>query len=261
MINLMKPAGILDSMDPVLILPEVKNPKVWRADLFFTDKENMVKPMRAGFTRFIMRNTDLVKEGEITSYWDLLDPKWKGKMVMYDPTGPGTGSGFVGFLKGIWGQEKTVEFLRQLVKQEPVITKDVRLPMEWVARGKYSLGIALRVEGLPEFLNLGSPVALVKVTEGLLGTPGAANLGIVNKRPHPNAAALFVNWILTKEGMTIWSKADGYAATRVDVPTDWVHPIFLPDPGEKVWVEDVAAIKGRRKLWGLAKEIFAPLLK
>jgi iron(III) transport system substrate-binding protein len=225
------------------------------------DKDRMMKPMRAGFTRFILYNTNLVKEGELNSLQDLLDPKWKGRIVMGDPTRPGTASGMLTFLEGIWGPEKTEKFLRQLVKQEPVITRESRVPVEGVARGKYAIGLAMRAEPLPEFVKLGAPVKLAKLAEGCYMTPGAGIMAVANRRPHPNATAVFVNWILTKEGQTVWSKGDEHATARLDVSTEWVHPIFLPFPGERVFEENEEVIKKRAGLVKLAKEIFAPLLK
>lgn len=259
LITLLKPAGILDPLGSLLVLPEVTDPKVWR--VFFMDKDCMVKPMRTTFMRFAIRNTNLVKEGELTSYRDLLDPKWKGKMVMGDPSRPSTTSAFVTFLHRIWGRDKTVEFLRQLVKQEPVISRESRLPLEWVARGKYPIGIGMRNEPIPEFLKAGAPLALVKMAEGVKLAPGAGNLAIVNKCPHPNATALFINWILTMEGQTIWSKADGYPSSRLDVSTEWINPVFLPDPDEKICILDEADYKASSEQWNLSKEIFTPLLK
>ncbi|MFH1240861.1 MAG: extracellular solute-binding protein [Pseudomonadota bacterium] len=257
----LKPAGILDTMEPLLILPEVTDPKVWRKDYIFTDKEGMIRPLRALFSRFAFRNSNLVKESELTSYRDLLDPKWKGKMVLCDPTIPGSGNAFVAFLNGTWGRDQTVEFLKQLVKQEPVVTNDIRLPMEWVARGKSLLAIAPRPEALPEFLKAGAPIATVKMIEGGLLTPGSGCIAVVNNRPHPNAAAVFINWVLSKEGLTVWSKADGFASARLDVPTDWVPAPFVPEAGERLFVEDEEAYKVRSELMNLCKEIFGPLMK
>jgi iron(III) transport system substrate-binding protein len=261
LINILKPAGMLDPMEPVLILPEVTDRKMWRPDYFFVDKDGMIKPLVATFLRHAVRNTGLVKEGELKSYRDLLDPKWKGKMVMQDPRRPGSGTAFIGFLNGYWGREKTVEYLSRLVKQEPIITKDVRSPMEWVARGKYAIGIALRQEVIREFLELNAPIAIPKMIEGGQLGPGTGNVAIVNKRPHPNATEVFINWLFTKEGMTVWSKADARPSARTDVSTQWVHPIFLPEPGEKVLVEVEADHKMRAELMRLCKQILAPLMK
>jgi ABC-type glycerol-3-phosphate transport system substrate-binding protein len=95
---------------------------------------------------------------------------------------------------------------------------------------------------------------------GQLG-PGGGTLSIANKCPHPHAAALFANWILTKEGQTVWSKGDEQPSARLDVATDWVHPTLLAEPNEKIWVCDEACYEGKPALMKEARQIFAPLLK
>lgn len=258
---MLKPAGIIEKMEPIFVLPEINDPNLWMPGYYFMDKDRMMKPLRAHFNRFIIRNTNLTKKGDIKSLKDLVDPKWKGKIVMGDPTRPGSASGMLSWLEGLWGFEKTKDFLKKIVEQKPVISREVRVPIDWLARGKYAIGIAMRAESLPEFYSLGSPIDSVRPTEGCYLTPGSGIVTIANKRPHPNAAAVFVNWLLTKEGQIVWSKADGFTSARVDVPSDWVNQIFKRDPGEKVFVEDEEVINKRSKLMKLAKEIFKPLSK
>lgn len=259
---LIKSAGMLDPLHPELILPEVLDPKAWMSGYDYVDKDRTVRQLRALFMRYITINTERVKEGEIKSYKDLLNPKWKGKIVMYDPTRPGTANGMSAFLNGIWGTEKLTDYFKQLVKQEPVVTRESRVPLEGVARGKYAIGIAMRNEVIPEFLKIKAPIALVQTVEGGQLGPGAGCLGLVNKRPHPNAAAVFVNWLLSKEGMTLFSKGDGYPVARMDVDSSgWVPEIFVPGPGEKIWFETEEGIYFRRKLMAISKEVFAPVMK
>jgi hypothetical protein len=116
---------------------------------------------------------------------------------------------------------------------------------------------------MPEFLKIGAPLAKVNVKEPYASEPGAGAIGVVTKRPHPNAAVLFLNWLFTKEGMTVWSKADGYACARKDVPTDWVHPSLLEGLGDddNVYCFPEEEHFRRREEMTLSKEIFAPLLK
>ncbi len=113
-----KPTGILAPLEPMLVLPEVMDPKVWSGGQLFIDKGKFIKPMSADFSRSVARNTDLVKEGEIKSLLDLLDPKWKGKIVLSDPTagGGGAGNSWLTLMVTVWGLEKTKDYLRQFVK-------------------------------------------------------------------------------------------------------------------------------------------------
>ncbi len=89
---MVKPEGVLAPIEPWLILPEVKDPRAWTDDTIpFVDKDTQALGFIKSYSPGILRNTDLVKQAEL-SYRELLDPQWKGKMVMYDPTIPGTAS-------------------------------------------------------------------------------------------------------------------------------------------------------------------------
>ena len=74
----------------------------------------------------------------------------------------------------------TTEFLKKLAEQDPVLTKEVRMPVEWVARGKKSLAVAPRTESVPEFLKMKSPIAIVKMVEGGTLGPGTGNIALAN---------------------------------------------------------------------------------
>jgi ABC-type Fe3+ transport system substrate-binding protein len=67
----------------------------------------------------------------------------------------------------------------------------------------------------------------------------------INRAPHPNAAKVFLNWLLGKEGQTAFAKAMGYVSRRVDVTTDHVPPYWVPQEGVKYWAgyyEEVATM-------------------
>jgi ABC-type Fe3+ transport system substrate-binding protein len=66
-------------------------------------------------------------------------------------------------------------------------------------------------------------------------TPGFGSLMVMNKSPHPNAGKVFLNWLLTKEGQTAFSKGMGYMSRRLDVPTDHVPSYWVPKEGVKYW--------------------------
>lgn len=263
LITVMKPQQLLGSLAPLLILPEVLEPKAWaKGDLPYADKDRTSIEMVANFQRYIMRNRELVKDGEINSYKDLLNPKWKANIAFNDPTITGTANGFLTMLASdVFGLEGTKDFMRQFIKQEPAITRDRRLQAEWVARGKYSLGAAVNMENVAEFVTLGAPVDLVKVVEGSKIAPGAACLAIPTKSPHPNATQLYVNWLLSKEGHAVFVKVYGNVGSRVDAPKEGIPSMFFPEPGEKVYYDTEEKILLRAEMTRISKEIFAPILK
>jgi len=259
----MKPQGLLAPLEPLLILPEVLDAKVWRAGRVpFVDKDHYHLSLIGTAQRYVTRNTDMVKEEEIKSYKDLLNPKWKGKMVSNDPSIAGTASGMYTYLAyDVWGMEETLEFMRQMVKQEPAFTRDTRLQVEWVAKGKYPIGVATLQEQTQAFITVGSPIAHVKVIEGVKLGSGAGGLQIPKQQAHPNAAKVFVNWLLTREGLTVFVKGFGNPGSRVDIPTEGIPPSLFPGPDEKAWPDTEETVLARSVITDHARQIFGPLLK
>ncbi len=260
-ISTMKPEGLLGSIPPFLLMPEVLDRNAWRGGSPFLDKECKLASLIAYYNRYLARHTDMVKENEVTSYRDLLQPRWKGKIVMNDPSISGSANSFISLLVSLWGLEPTKEFLRQLAKQEPAITRDRRLQVEWLARGKYPLSLASSAEPIAQFMIAGSHIAYVKVKEGGSVTASSGVLAIPAHPAHPNALAVFANWLLSKEGMTVFSRAFGQPSSRLDVPLVASPGYLPPEPSESVSVETEQEILQKESLMAVGKEIFAKLLK
>ncbi len=118
--------------------------------------------------------------------------------------------------------------MQDLLKQQPVITRDERMLTEWVARGKNPVGIGPSPAIPTEFIKMGAPVAFADMKEPRLLTPGYGILSAFKDPPNPNAAKLFVNWLLSKEGSSVFAPALGYPPTRVDVSTEDFLPPLVP---------------------------------
>ncbi len=257
----MKPAGIMAPIEPLLILPDAKDPKNWTGGRIFVDSGKLVVGLSADFSSYVGRNTELVKDGEIKSYYDFLDPKWKGKIVLADPTVTGSGNGWVFTMAGLLGLDKTKDYLRQFEKQEPVIIRDLRLQVEGLAKGKYALYAGVHAPTLMEFKKLGAPVDKLRVKEGGSGSAGSGCIALpAGQLPHPNAAKVFINWLLTKEGQTVFSKGYLRPSARLDVSTAGFED-SVPLPGDRVVIEDEEGIKLKSDLLPITKEILAPLLR
>jgi len=227
----------------LLVLPEVTNPKVWRIGRIpLYEKEGYGIGLLSNAQRFIVRNTDLVKDGEVTSYKDLLKPQFKGKIIMDDPQINGAGSDMMSLLaREIWNEEEAIQFLRELiVKQEVALNRNNRLQVEATARGKYAIAIASRGEIVNEFTRSGAPLALVPVREGVSIVSATSGFALPEKAPHPNAAAVMCNWLLSKEGQTVVSKGFSLPSARVDVTGEGLDPLRFALPGEKVFGESAA---------------------
>ncbi len=256
-----KANGFTESLDPVLVLPEILDPKVWIGGngINFVEKNHHSLTFWSRPTITVVVNKELTNPGEIKSYNDLLNPKWKGKLVLQDPTVGGAGNLVMTVLAwDLMGQD----FLRKLAAQEPVITRDVRLQIEWGARGKYPILIAPHSNTLDEFIKAGAPLQIVWPAEGTSLSAGPGALTLMNNTPHPAAARIFINWLLTKNAQEIAARAGGTQSARVDVPADWIEPESRVRPGARYVLADTEESAQRRmETRELAKEIFKDQLK
>ncbi len=249
------------SIEPALLLPEVRDPKVWMGG-----KMNLIGKDRYALSFFsrptitLVINSELVKPEEIRSYRDLLDPKWRGKLVMQDPTVGGAGSVVMSVLAhDIMG----IDFLKELAKQEPLITRDARQQIEWTARGKYPIMMAPDSSVLADFMKAQAPLKVVWPIEGTSLMAGHGVLSFYSKAPHPAARKVFTNWVLTREAQTIFARAAGTISSRVDVSAeDWIGTDSLIQAGYNyVQVDTEEGAVQMVKTRALAKEIFGHLVK
>lgn len=169
-------------------------------------------------------NTAKVSQAEldsIKSYKDLLDPKWKGRIVIGDiSTGEASRDRTVTWLA--LGQSWFDTLLRQ---QAPhvAINGDERFYADGVARGDFH--IAIFPPGTDSLKKAGQQGLPVKEFPRTLaeGAPrqGIQRVCMMKNAPHPNAAKLFVNWSLMKEGQTALNQFSGRGdrgSLRSDVP-------------------------------------------
>lgn len=229
-----KPSGLADPVEPLLILPEVLDPNVWYGGkLPWGDKEHLIFMSYAYPNVSVGINSDLVMQDEIKSYHDILNPKWKGKILMNDPTLAGTGLKSFSVLAFHY---LNLDYFKQLARLEPMIVRDQRLQVDWLARGKYAILFFPRTTPMTEFRKAGAPVALVSPIEGTYLSSGSA-MNLTNKAPHLEAARVFINWFLSKEGQSLTQSTDEVQSARVDISTEGIDPVKLRQPGGKYFLD------------------------
>jgi iron(III) transport system substrate-binding protein len=227
--GVLKPAGALDPFKPALILPEVLDDSKWLNgfDDGFADLEGTYTyAFNTELVPTVYVNRDFVSEAELSRVEDLLDPKWRGRMTLYDPRQSGKGSSDAGYFVMLKGED----WFRQLLAQDPVITFDRRQQIEWAVRGRYPIGLSISNTVVPEFQEQGVGRNLVSLA---YKTPLGARLSmsksvaLINQAPHPNAAKVFINWMLSREGQQLFVQLIEENSRRLDVDS---VPATKPDP-------------------------------
>jgi ABC-type Fe3+ transport system substrate-binding protein len=232
--------GLLMPVAPYLILPEVKEVKHWWGGHMYADKTNQfVYAPLAYVTESVWYNKSLVKPGEIRSYDDLLQPKWKGKIGLHDPRVSGSGFGAWSFIWLVKGEG----YLTKLVQQEPLIMPERRQIAEAVARGRIHIGIGAAYFSYLPFIKAGLPIETLILEEGSQGSYGSGNIAIIKNHPHPNATKVFVNWMLSKEGQDVFGRAMGQATRRLDVDTKWMQETGVAGAKDTLSVEKFKKIE------------------
>jgi iron(III) transport system substrate-binding protein len=141
-------------------------------------------------------NTQLVARDQAPKSWeDLLDPKWKGKIALDEEN-----FSWYGAMTQKWGKEKTQRYMRTLAKQDIQLRNGPTLIAQLMAAGEFPVAMVLahRIEKMKE---QGAPVEWVTTLDPV--TASLHPIGIAAKAPHPNAAKLFVDFILSKDGQQL----------------------------------------------------------
>jgi ABC-type Fe3+ transport system substrate-binding protein len=160
-------------------------------------------------------NTELVKPADAPkTFEDLLDPKWAGKIAWSANPGLDGGPGFVALVLLSMGQEKGMDYLRKLSKQKLAnIPAASRVVLDQVIAGQYPLSLVVFNHHAAISAGKGAPAKFVDM-EPLLGLTHVLNLA--NKAPHPNAAKLLYDFVVSEEGQTVLRDA-GYIPTHPKV--------------------------------------------
>ncbi len=247
-------------IEPLIIHPEARDPKAWMGGKFdFSDREGKVNLVFTNSLKVpVSYNPQLVDGNKLrgASYWEFTKPEWKGKVLLTDPRVAGPGLATAIFYYSTPGLG--VEFMRALANNGVILGRDQRLMGEWVGRGKNSIQLSpselearsLQREGLPlDFI--------VEMKEGTYVTSAFGSVIAIDKSPHPNAGKIFLNWLLGKDGQTIWSRVSGYPSRRIDIPTDHLDALTIPKPGVEYnynYKEDQVDL--RSQVNSLIREIF-----
>jgi iron(III) transport system substrate-binding protein len=213
----MKNKGELAPVKPLFLLPEIADEKNWGAgfDGLFLDKEKKFFPAFVAYeSQSVYYNKTKIADAAHLTMQTLADPQWAGKISMADPRG-GAALNTLTVIDKLSGDEP----IKQLMAQKPVVTGEPRQMMDWLASGRYPIAFGLPSATFVDYAARGASLDDFAKVPGLhIWSPGVGAIQYLIKAPHPNAAKVFVNWLLSKDTQTMLMQAVKLNSQRVDVP-------------------------------------------
>jgi len=224
--NILYKGKLLDPLKPAFILPEVMDVSKWYGGRHnFLDHEGkhifgyLANPSSAQ----LYYNSNLLNEKEIRSHWDLLNPKWKGKIVSLDPRLTGLGQ-TMQFL--YYHPDLGPEFIKKFFGgMDVTYAREFRQMTDWLGQNKFAVCVGCK--DAERAKHQGLPVDAFDNSlwkEGGAFSSGGGSLSLLKNAPHPNAARVFINWFLSRKGQIALQKLadpdDPPNSRRNDIPKD-----------------------------------------
>src|SRR5438046_7452653 len=149
------------------------------------------------------------------SWADLLDPKYKGHIVMSNPSTSGTAYLLLASHAARLGEGKVGQYYEAVDKHLPQVTKSGGAPGRMAASGETAIGVALAYE-VEVAKSQGAPIDVIYPTDGVAWTFEAN--GLVKGAKNPQNARRFLDWAVAKSAMASYAEWRGTGITRSDVP-------------------------------------------
>jgi ABC-type Fe3+ transport system substrate-binding protein len=170
-------------------------------------------------------NTDLVPAGQEPKSWDdLLAPKWKGRIAWSGNNSSSAGPGFVGLVLKEWGEAKGLDYLRKLSNQQIAASRvAARQILDQVIAGEYAIGLQTFNHHAVISAAKGAPVRWLPLSPVMVNLSTAS---VLAQAPHPNAARLLLEFLISEEGQAIFRKENYLPVNPRVLPED---PSLIPD--------------------------------
>ena len=243
-VSVLYPAKALAPMPSAFILPEVKDESKW-----FKGKHRFVDPeTRHSFVFqghrgiYIAYNTLQARADEIRSWWDLIKPKWKGKIIGYDPSIAGVARNVLWYL--YMNKFLGPEFMSKLYgDMQLTLSRDHRQLVDWLAAGKAAICVPCDDAELGAAKEQRLPVETIThaLKEGDYIAGGQGVISLIAPAPHPHAAQIFLNWFLSREGQSLYQEYSVKSgqrnanSRRTDIPKDIIAPEYRLKDDSVFW--------------------------
>ena len=184
-------------------------------------------------------NTQKVQRSEIPdTYEGFADPKWRGRIGI-----EATDAEWMATLIKTWGEAKGMDYFRRLSAMKPDVRKGHVLLAELVAAGEVPVGLTMYNSNIVSLKRKGAPIDFVPVQPVAARPQG---IGVARNAPHPHAALLFADFVLSPEGQRLFESMGRVpASTQVkselnNFPFRMIDPSTVleeADKWEKLWAE------------------------
>ncbi len=157
-----------------------------------------------------------------------------------------------------------MDYVRELLKQDPIITRDPRQHLDWVSKGVYPVLLGFMSGMVQDYQKAGAPVKVISPPrEAAFYGYFSSVLTMPKNTPHPNSAKIFANWILSREGQTLVTGLINTPSRRLDVPNkELVDPALVPDPTIKYrMIDSMDEIPKQGDYQNKINEIFIPYIR
>jgi len=177
-------------------------------------------------------NTAKVQRSEIPAgYEGFLDPKWKGRIGI-----EATDAEWMATLIKAWGNEKGMDYFRKLAAMKPDVRKGHVLLAELIAAGEVPVGLTVYNSNVESLKKRGAPIDFVPVQPVAARPQG---IGVAKNAPHPHAALLFVDFVISPEGQRLFESMGRVPASTAvksnlnNFPFTLIDPVTILDESEK----------------------------
>jgi len=198
-------------------------------------------------------NIDLIKsENEPKSWDDLLAPSLKGRIVWGDAVSTSAGAGFIGVVLKQWGEAKGMDYLRKLAAQKITgVAGSARQVIDQIIAGEHAVALQIFPEHADASAAKGAPVKWI-ATRPVMGSVISTS-GVVAGAPHLNAAKLFMEYMISREGQVVF-RDSLYSPINPNVAP--LNPQFAPSANPYLVLTPREAFDLMPKWFQIYKELF-----
>jgi iron(III) transport system substrate-binding protein len=157
-------------------------------------------------------NTDLVRKEDVPKSWDdVLSPKWKGKIGVNNATHHWAR------LAQVWGETRAIAYLKKLKALNPQLGSNAEIYTK-LQLGEILVAATITDSYMDQARKSGAPLKFAEINPTI--APQYMS-GTLKGARHPNAAALFSAFLLSKEGQAVWEKTQGQSSLYTTGTKTW----------------------------------------